>query len=234
MTADPPRTDGGDSGGHPLFAAAYDPLVAPFEARLAPHRRWLTADLDGTVLDVGVGTGALFPYLARSGADEVVGVEPDPYMRERAVERARECGLDVTIHPTGAESIPLSDGSVDTVLAALVFCTIPDVEAALDEVARVTTPGGEFRFLEHVRADGWQARLQTAVQPVWGHLAAGCHLDRPTDEWLLADDRFEVAAFERVDAGVPPVAPIVRGRLVRRGRNGRDGPRAWLRRALGR
>lgn len=203
--------------GHRLFAAVYDPVVAPFERRIAPHRRWLAADLEGTVLDVGVGTGAMFPFFAASGADEIVGVEPDPHMRKRAVDRARECELSVTIHPTGAESLPLADDSVDVVVAALVFCTIPDVDAALDEVARVLKPGGEFRFLEHVRADGWAARLQTAVQPLWGHLAAGCQLDRATDERFLADDRFETVTFERIDAGIPPVDPIVRGRLVRRG-----------------
>ena len=224
-------TDGpqDETEGHRLFAAIYDPVVAPFERRIAPHRRWLAADLEGTVLDIGVGTGAMFPFLAASGADEVVGVEPDPHMRRRAAERARECGLSVTIHPAGAESLPLADDSVDVVLAALVFCTIPEFDAALDEVARGVKPGGEFRFLEHVRADGWAARLQTTVQPVWGRLAAGCQLDRATDERFLADDRFETVAFERLDVGIPPVEPIVRGRLVRRGEcEADDGPRRWL------
>ncbi|MFC4407681.1 class I SAM-dependent methyltransferase [Haloarchaeobius iranensis] len=215
-------TDDASGAGHPLFAAIYDPVVAPFERRIERHRRWLAADIDGTVLDIGVGTGAMFPDLADSDAVEVIGVEPDPHMRTRAVERARRCGLSATIHPTGAESLPLADDSVDVVVAALVFCTIPAFDAALDEVARVLKPGGEFRFLEHVRADGLQARLQTTVQPVWGHLAAGCQLDRATDERFLADERFETVAFERIGAGVPPVAPIVRGRLVRRDEAGAD------------
>ncbi|WP_368407890.1 class I SAM-dependent methyltransferase [Haloarchaeobius salinus] len=232
-------TDGPSTGGHRLFAAVYDPVVAPFERRIAVHRRWLAADLEGTVLDVGVGTGAMFPFLAASDAGEVVGVEPDPHMRKRAVERARECGLSVTIHPTGAESLPLADDSVDVVVAALVFCTIPDFDAALDEVARVLKPGGEFRFLEHVRAEGWAARLQSTVQLVWGHLAAGCQLDRATDERFLADDRFEAVAFERLDAGIPPVDPIVRGKLRRRddpasGEVADGGLRGRLRGLLGR
>ncbi|WP_369684082.1 class I SAM-dependent methyltransferase [Haloarchaeobius sp. FL176] len=232
-------TDDAPAEGHPLFAAIYDPVVAPFERRIESHRRWLAADIEGTVLDIGVGTGAMFPYLTASDADAVLGVEPDPHMRKRAVEHARESGLSVTIYPTGAESLPLADDSVDVVVAALVFCTIPGFDAALDEVARVLKPGGEFRFLEHVRADGWQARFQTTVQPIWGRLAAGCQLDRATDERFLADERFETAAFERIDAGVPPVAPIVRGRLVRRSDDGTDealgdGLRGGLRRLLDR
>lgn len=231
-------TDESAGDGHRLFAAVYDPVVAPFERRIAPQRRWLAADLHGRVLDIGVGTGAMFPFLAASDAEAVVGVEPDPHMRRRAVERARECGLSVTIHPTGAESLPLADDSVDVVIAALVFCTIPDFDAALDEVARVLKPGGEFRFLEHVRGDGWNARLQSTVQPVWGHLAAGCQLDRATDERFLADERFETVAFEELDAGIPPVAPIVRGRLVRRGDDDGDvsggGLRGRLRTLVGR
>lgn len=219
--------------GHPLFAAIYDPVVRPFERRIAGHRRWLAADVDGTVLDVGVGTGAMFPFLAESSAEEVIGVEPDPHMRPRAAERARDCGLEVTIHGEGAESLPLPDDSVDVVVAALVFCTIPEFDAGLDEVARVLEPGGELRFLEHVRADGVAARFQTTIQPAWYHVAGGCHLDRATDERFLADDRFVVEEFRRLDVGVPPVDPIVRGRLTRRGGDADGGLVGRLRQSLG-
>ncbi|WP_435346768.1 class I SAM-dependent methyltransferase [Haloarchaeobius sp. HRN-SO-5] len=208
-----------DSDGHRLFAALYDPVVGPFESRVEPHRRWLATGCRGTVLAVGVGTGAMFPYFAevsrRDPTVEFVGIEPDPHMRKRAEPRARECGLDITIHDAGAEAIPLPDDSVDVVVASLVFCTIPDVDAAIDEVARVLEPGGEFRFFEHVRAKDWTNRIQQAATPVWKRVAGGCHLDRATDERFIADDRFEVQALERLDVGVPPVEPFVRGVLVR-------------------
>ena len=66
------------------------------------------------------------------------------------------------------------------------LCTIPDPEAALDEVARVLAPGGEFRFLEHVRGTG----------------GVGIAHD------LLAYDRFE--------SGLARGIPLIRGRLQRR------------------
>ncbi len=236
-----------DSHDHPLFAAVYDPLTRPFESRLEPHRRWLMADLsriesttpdsilrpDSTlrILDVGSGTGAMFPFYAAASSSatsrglSVVAVEPDAHMRERAERRARECGLDVTLVDAGAESLPLADESVDVVVASLVLCTVSDLDAALDEFSRVLRPGGELRVLEHVRADGRLARGQELLTPAWKHVAAGCHLARPTGEVLLADDRFTVVEYDTLDVGVPPVAPFVRGRFRRRGpvRAGGDG-----------
>ena len=38
-------------------------------------------------------------------------------------------------------------------VSTLVLCTVPDQEAALDEVRRVLRPGGRLLFIEHVRAD---------------------------------------------------------------------------------
>lgn len=205
---------------HPVFAAVYDTLNRGAEERLVrEHREYLAADLRGTVLDLGAGTGAMFPYFrsARERDPSLVlrAIEPDPHMRRRAVRKASDLDLDVEIRPEGAGSLPYDDGSIDVVVASLVFCTIPDVEAALDEVARVLEPGGEFRFLEHVRADGWLARVQGAVNPLWRRAVAGCNLDRDTVVVFEADDRFTMADLDELAFGVPPVKPFVRGTFVR-------------------
>lgn len=46
------------------------------------------------------------------------------------------------------ETHPYADESFDAVVAAMVCCTIPNVETAHSEAARILKPGGEFRFLE--------------------------------------------------------------------------------------
>lgn len=206
---------------HPLFAAVYDPVMRPVEADLlVEHREYLSADLHGSVLDLGAGTGAMFPYFARAvDRDQTLSVhaiEPDSHMRRRARRAAEEANLDVDLRSAGAQSLPYDVDSFDVVVASLVFCTIPNVEAALDEVARVLRPNGEFRFLEHVRADGWMAGVQAAVDPIWRIGAAGCHLTRETGATFRADDRFEVVDFSDLDVGVASVMPLVRGTLVRR------------------
>lgn len=210
---------------HPLFAAAYDHLMKPAERTEFPeHREYLVSDLRGAVLDLGAGTGAMFPYfesaMDRDPTLALHAIEPDPNMRRRAERKAEELDLDVEIRPETAESLAYADDSFDVVVASLVFCTIPDVEAALDEVARVLEPGGEFRVFEHVRGDGWLAHLQDAIAPVWRGVGAGCNLNRDTAATIGSDDRFEVADLDELDVGMPPATPFVRGTFVRRDEGG--------------
>ena len=206
---------------HRLIATLYDPVTWIAERTMfRPHREYLAADLDGRVLDVGAGTGAMFPYFAAAleggSGLELHAIEPDPHMRRRANRKVEALGLEVDVQSARAESIPYPDDSFDVVIASLVFCTIPGVEEALEEVARVLRPDGEFRFFEHVAADGWRGSVQHVLAPLWCRLAGGCHLTRRTTEAFVAVDEFEVLEVERLSTGVPPVAPFVRGRLRRR------------------
>jgi ubiquinone/menaquinone biosynthesis C-methylase UbiE len=203
---------------NPLFAAIYDPAMAVVErALLRSHREYLADDLHGVVLDIGAGTGAMFPYFAAAAGDiSFHAVEPDRYMRRRARERADELRLRIALRPESAESLPYADDSFDVVIASMVFCTIPDIEVALSEVARVLRPGGEFRFFEHVLDDGWRARVQSLIAPFWKRVAGGCHLARQTASVFAADRSFDVVEIDRMNLGVTPIRPFVRGRLRKR------------------
>lgn len=203
-----------DSPSHRLFAALYDPVTRSFESRIAEHREYLTDGVTGEVLDLGAGTGANFPYLR--GADASLhAIEPDPHMLKRARKSAEELGVDIEIRSDVAESLSYDDDSFDYVVAGLVFCTIGDVEKALDEVVRVLRSDGEFRFLEHVGDDGFGRRLQETVNPLWKRCAGGCNLDRDTAEIFKAREEFETVEIETFRDGVTPVNPLVRGRMRR-------------------
>lgn len=203
----------------------YDPVMTVAErTTLPPHREFLVDGLSGRVLDLGAGTGAMFPYFVETDV-ELHAIEPDPHMREQARERADELDLDVDLRGDSAESLPFEDDSFDAVVASLVFCTIPDQEAALSEVARVLAAGGEFRFLEHVRGEGAAGRVHDLFAPAWHSVAGGCNLNRETGSLFRSDDRFRLVEYEQLSDGL---MPMIRGRLVRR----RDG--SGVRRALGR
>ncbi|WP_254769180.1 class I SAM-dependent methyltransferase [Salinilacihabitans rarus] len=206
-----------DPVSHPAFAALYDRCM-PDRFLVAPHREYLAADLSGRVLDLGAGDGATFPYVAEASDAATIeyhAVEPDPNMRRRAAETARETDLDVHLRDARGESLPYADDAFDAVLSGLVFCTIADPDAALDEVARVLQPDGEFRFLEHVRADGWRASGQELLNPVWKRAAGGCNLTRETVARFVGHDAFAVEEVERVALGIFPASPMHRGRLRR-------------------
>jgi SAM-dependent methyltransferase len=53
---------------------------------------------------------------------------------------ARERGLQVV--QASATQLPFADGSFDTVCSFKVLAHVPDIRAALAEIARVTRPGG--------------------------------------------------------------------------------------------
>lgn len=214
------RADGTERPSHPWFARLYDPVMRASEERLfPPHREYLARNLSGDVLDLGAGTGAMLPYYeepVRSGAATVTLLEPDPHMRERAVASAQERDLDVTVSDARAESLPFADDSFDMVVASMVFCTVSDPHAALDEVARVLRPGGEFRFLEHVAEDGPLRAVQRILAPLWRRVAGGCHLTRRTGALFGNHQAFSVTDIERFHLGIFPVRPFVRGTLTRR------------------
>ena len=204
-----------DDISHPLVASVYD-YVVPERTLFAPHREYLVSDLSGRVLDIGAGTGALFPHVAGAGDLEFHAIEPDPHMRKRAREKAREVGLAVDLRDARAESLPYPDDAFDVVISSLVFCTIDDPDAALEEIARVLKPGGEFRFFEHVHADGAIGTGQDLVNPVWTRVAGGCNLNRRTVDRFVSREAFDVLEVERLEQGPLSMTPFVRGRLRRR------------------
>lgn len=213
-----PADTGSQGPSHPFFATVYDPALALLERTLLrPHREYLVAGLEGSVLDLGAGTGAMVPYFAAvEDVTTVHAVEPDPHMRRRAAARARTHGLDVAISDAPAESLPYPADTFDAVVASMVFCTIPDVDAAVSEVARILEPGGELRFFEHVADDGWRGRIQEVLAPLWERVAGGCQLTRCTASRLAAEPTFETVEIERLQLGVTPIRPFVRGTLRKR------------------
>jgi ubiquinone/menaquinone biosynthesis C-methylase UbiE len=195
--------------GHPVVAAILDLAMAPLDkvrTRVVPEAR-------GRVLEIGVGTGLNLPHYG--AVEELVGVEPDPYMLRRARRRAEAVPFPVAFEPVGAESMPFPDTSFDTVVVTFTLCTIPDPEAALSEIHRVLRPGGEMLFAEHVRARGSAAALmQDTLTPVWKLFAGGCRLNVDAVELVRAAGFAEVEDTPVGRQGWT-LSPLVRGRARR-------------------
>src|SRR5215472_14450789 len=205
-----------------------NPLFARFYAWMSPardrggvidHRRRLLAGLRGEVLEVGAGNGLNFAHYP-AGVTRVLAVEPDPYLRQIAGERGGQAPVAVEVSDGVAESLPGADGSFDAAVVTLVLCSVADQRAVLAEVRRVVRPGGELRFLEHVRADTpGLRRVQRALDAtVWPPLLGGCHVGRDTLS-VIAGAGFIVTrseAFQFPVTQIPlPASPHVWGIAVR-------------------
>lgn len=165
---------------HPFFAWLYDPMTEMAEKGfLLKLRREILMKATGRVLEIGAGTGRNFPLY--QAATEVTATEPDPAMAKRAREKAEKAPVTVRVVVAEAEALPFAPGSFDTVVSTLVLCTVTDPAAALGEIRRVLVPGGRLLLMEHVQSEGggWRT-VQSLLNPLWGVVAAGCHLDRRT------------------------------------------------------
>ncbi len=134
----------------------------------------------GRVLEVGFGSGLNLPFYDPGKVTQVWALEPSKEMWALAEGRVRGAGFPVEFLNVSAEEIPLSDGTVDTVLVTYTLCTLKDVRRPLSEMARVLKPGGELLFCEHgIAPDERVRRWQNRLNPVWKALAGGCNLNRP-------------------------------------------------------
>jgi len=93
----------------------------------------------GLVLDVGCGTGLLFPHIAE-GADLVVGLDFSSKILRQAKDRARQF-LSVAILRADADFLPFPDGIFNVVFAITLLQNMPNPLRGLFEINRVIQSG---------------------------------------------------------------------------------------------
>jgi SAM-dependent methyltransferase len=104
------------------------------------------------VLDVGCGIGVGPAYIARTHACHVVAVDQSPHMIEWARRRVREEGVAdrVELRVADVLDLPFDDDRFDVVIAESVLAFVGDKSRALQELVRVTRPGGHVGLNEFV------------------------------------------------------------------------------------
>lgn len=133
-------------------ARLYDLLEAPMEIMLL--KKWrieIMKDLDGKVLEVGVGTGKNIEYYP-DGLD-ITAIDFSEKMLERAREKARIFNKKVNLIQMDVQDLKFPDNTFDTVFTTCVFCSVPDPIKGLKEIRRVCKPTGKIIMLEHVRSE---------------------------------------------------------------------------------
>lgn len=95
----------------------------------------------GTVLEVGVGSGANFGYYRPARVSKLYALEPNQGMLQLAKMQKQGFEFDVEYLDFPGERIPLDDKNVDTVVSTFTLCTISAVQDAINEIQRILKPG---------------------------------------------------------------------------------------------
>ncbi len=175
-------------------------------------RRETLSGVYGDILEIGFGSGLnLDCYPAQVCSIRAVDVLP-------AQVFSAACSIRVCYQTMSAENLNFPDASFDSVVSTFTLCSIPNVEAALREIARVLKPQGTFFFLEHGKSQNQLiAGLQKLLDPLYNLLACGCNVNRDVLK-LIADSGLTLQSFQQQQYGFPISGLYFSGRAVK-GRN---------------
>lgn len=150
------------------------------------------------MVEFGFGSGLNLPHYS-DAVERVLAVEPDDEAWAAALASGRVGAFGRPVERAGidAADVPLADGSADSVVATWTLCSIAHIGPALAEARRLLRSGGRLHLAEHSLAPTARvAGVQRRLQPTWGRLAGGCHLDRDIPA-LLSDGGFDPSGLTR-------------------------------------
>jgi phosphatidylethanolamine/phosphatidyl-N-methylethanolamine N-methyltransferase len=146
----------------PVYDIIFDKALEPGRSALAAAAR----DPEARVLVVGVGTGLELRFFD-SGAN-LIGIDLSEAMLRRAKKRVARSRLSQVeaLCVMDAMRLGFRDNCFDYVAAPYVMTVVPNPHRTLDEMFRVTKPGGEIVLVNHVSAqkgvigafEGWLAQ----------------------------------------------------------------------------
>lgn len=133
----------------------YEQYIGRWSRQVAPpFLAWLARPAGLRWLDVGCGTGALSAAIVdRCAPRSVVGVEPSEGFLQLA---ARNLAGKARFLSGNAAALPLDSASCDVAVSGLVLNFVPDVQAALGEMRRVTANGGTIAAYVWDYAEGME------------------------------------------------------------------------------
>ena len=158
-------------------APGYARLVESVQGSLIEQLARAVRGRDTTVLDLGCGTGSLRGVATDAGIRATwIGLD----LRADAIEVASQDYPDDTFLVGSADAVPLADGSVDVVVAKLLFSSLPSAEmehAVALEIRRLLRPGGSLMWLDIRYSNPANTSVHGVTRQRLKHLFPGWRVD---------------------------------------------------------
>jgi len=175
---------------------AYDAFMFYFEKfGLDDMRKEILEDVNGTVLELGPGTGINLKYYDMEKIKSLAYI--DIKFKDGLEIKARKKYPNITMIEGDAQKLPFEDNIFDSIVFTLVFCSVKNQLEGLNEVKRVLKENGTIYFIEHVEPhDGILKYLFNKTNYQWKYITGGCNLNRNT-EFVLKDAGFDIKIIDR-------------------------------------
>jgi phosphatidylethanolamine/phosphatidyl-N-methylethanolamine N-methyltransferase len=176
------------------YAGVYDRVfVRVFQDSREAVVRNLKVAPGEKVLEVGVGTGLCLPLYPPNC--DITAIDLSEAMVGKAAERVKEHGLtNVKLMTMDAGAMDFADSTFDLVVAAYVVTAVPDYRKLMQEMIRVSKPGGRLVLLNHFTQDSpIIAAVEKAISPICVKIGFRTDLsvDEVIDGWPLIKERDE-------------------------------------------
>lgn len=141
-------------------------------------RKDIIQELEGKVLEAGVGTGKNIEYYPNNL--DITAIDFSHKMLLKAAQKRMKHDKKVKLIQMDIQDMDFNDNSFNTIFSSFVFCSVPDPIKGLEELRRVCKKNGKIILLEHVRSEKKiMGLLMDIMNPIPLHVY-GANINRRT------------------------------------------------------
>ncbi|NOQ92647.1 MAG: methyltransferase domain-containing protein, partial [Flavobacteriaceae bacterium] len=153
---------------------------------------------NGTILEIGIGSGLNLPLYNSKLVESLVAIDPSNEILELNNIDHKTLGFNFEFIQAFAEYIPASKHTFDTVVITYSLCTITNIKLALSEIKRVLKPNGKLLFCEHgIAPDEKTVYWQNRINPIWKKVGGGCNLNKDIPK-LILENGFKITQLDKM------------------------------------
>lgn len=107
------------------------------------YRKEILLEVKGNILEIGFGTDLNLPCYPKH-VREITVLDTNEEMSSLAEKRIQQSQINVRFNLLSAEVLPFEDESFDTIVSTFTFCSIENIDSAINEFYRILKPDGAF------------------------------------------------------------------------------------------